>query len=276
MTLGVRTELKNLNSFRFIEKAIHYEEARHRYELEQGGQIKQETRWYCPETDQTHLLRDKEQENDYRYFPDPDLLPIRITEHMLEHIKANMPKTPEELKKTLAKELSPDDIDFLLTTPAHMSFYTNIKEQSSASAELIVNWLKGPYTALLNEQKHTFATPPISVKDMALLLNHIADNTLSHHTAKRIFTQLASTQKTVAELVQQAIDTQNTTTDALDATIGDVIHHYPEQVADYRAGKDKLLAFFVGQVMKRLSGGADPSHISMLLRQRLTLMGSEP
>lgn len=270
-SLGTRTELKNLNSFRFIEKAIAYEELRHQDILESGQHVRQETRLYCPNTDTTQLLRSKENENDYRYFPDPDLLPIHITEKDLELIKTNMPALPATIKQRLqdSENLATNDIEFLLTSPAVMQFYDDVKRQSHAPSTTIINWLKGTYTATLNDRGLTFEEPPVSSAHLACLLDRLTDNKIPAHIAKTIFAQLLTAPGSVDELIIASGYQQQSNTSVIEGIIQTTIENYPQQAADYRSGKQKLLSFFVGQVMKQTKGQGDPTQINELLRKYL-------
>lgn len=269
--LGTRTELKNLNSFRFIEKAIHYEEERHKDILEAGQQVLQETRLYCPDTDRTQVLRSKENENDYRYFPDPDLLPIQITADDISRIKASMPPSPSEIKKCLQEDnLALENIDFLLTSPAIYKFFTEVKSQSHAETKTIVNWLKGSYTAALNSQGLSFEEPPVSAAHLACLLDRLADNIIPNSIAKDIFGKLLEgSPSSIDELITSSGYQSQSDNSFLEEIIRTTIKNNPQQAEDYRAGKEKLLAFFVGQVMKQTKGKADPAQINLLVRKEL-------
>jgi aspartyl-tRNA(Asn)/glutamyl-tRNA(Gln) amidotransferase subunit B len=270
-TLGTRTELKNLNSFRYIEKAIAYEQARHQDVLESGHKITQETRLYNPDTNSTHPMRDKENENDYRYFPDPDLLPIQVTRFQIAEIKNNLPDLPAKIHQHLKKTplLNDEDINFILSSPEAYQFYKEIKAISKSSEKLIINWLKGHYAALLNEHNLTFETLPISAKTMASLLDKIHDNTLSSNNAKLIFIKLWNGEEDVDAIIQREGYQQMENSTALEEMIIKVIQQFPEQVTEYRAGKEKLLAFFVGQIMKQTKGQANPEQINQLLKKHL-------
>ncbi len=269
--LGTRTELKNLNSFRFIEKAIHYEEERHKDILEAGQHVLQETRLYCPDTDTTQLLRSKENENDYRYFPDPDLLPIQITAEDIACIKKSMPISPAEIRKHLLEEdnLSAENIDFLLTSPALFKFFNNVRGQTHAKTTTIVNWLKGTYTAALNSQGLSFEQPPVSAMDLACLLDRLSDNTIPNNLAKDIFGKLLDSSQSVDELIAASGYQSEGNNSLLEGIILETIKNHPQQAVDYRAGKEKLLSFFVGQVMKQTQGKADPALINVLVRKEL-------
>ena len=269
--LGTRTELKNLNSFRFIEKAIQYEQIRHQDMLETGQRVAQETRLYCPNTNTTQLMRSKENENDYRYFPDPDLLPIKITAEDLAQTKENLPTLPSEIRQRLLNvdNLNADDSDFVLTSKALVQFYDDVKRQSHAEAKTIVNWLKGTYTAALHEQGLTFEQPPVSAFQMSCLLDRLTDKIIPAQLAKIIFSQLMTSDLQVDELITASGYQQKNDNNQIEDVIRTTIDNHPQQAADYRAGKEKLLAFFVGQVMKQLKGQADPAEINLLLRKYL-------
>ena len=270
-TLGTRTELKNLNSFRYIEKAIAVEQSRHQDLLESGQKIIQQTRLYNPDTDSTHPMRDKENENDYRYFPDPDLLPIQVTRFQIAEIKNSLPDLPEKIYQQLKNTpaLNDEDISFILSSPAAYHFYKAIKTTSHATDKIITNWLKGQYSAALNEQNLTFENPPISAQTMASLLDKVQDNTVSSNIAKTIFTLLWAGEKDVDAIIKREGYQQTDDTSALEEMINKLILEYPEQAAEYRAGKEKLLAFFVGQMMKQTKGKASPEVINTLLKKHL-------
>jgi aspartyl-tRNA(Asn)/glutamyl-tRNA(Gln) amidotransferase subunit B len=270
-TFGTRTELKNLNSFRFIEKAIQYEQFRHQTILESGNQVAQETRFYCPKTNSTQLLRSKENENDYRYFPDPDLLPIPITAADIAHAKASMPECPSTIRQRLQQDnaLSSEDIDFLLTSPSLLLFYEKVQRQSHAETRTIVNWLKGTYTAALKEQGLTFEHPPVSADQLADLLDRLTNKLIPASLAKTIFAQLIIKSQPIDVLIVASGYQQPTTPDLIEEIIRTTLANYPQQVTDYRAGKEKLFAFFVGQVMKQTKGQASPEAVNQLLRQHL-------
>lgn len=268
LTLGTRTELKNLNSFRFIEKAIAYEQCRHQDLLERGLPIIQQTRLYCSDTNTTRPMRDKENENDYRYFPDPDLLPIKITEEDIARIKAHLPALPAALRLQLIEQdgLPDEDIDFLLSSPSVFRFYDSAKKQSHAPAKIVVNWLKGTYTAALNNQGLDFDAAPISPERIACLLDRLTDNQISANNAKRVFAELMTRSDDVDTIIASLGCQQVDNAALIEELIRLTVENNPQQAADYRAGKEKLMAFFVGQVMKQLKGTADPAVVSELLR----------
>ncbi|KTD78431.1 Asp-tRNA(Asn)/Glu-tRNA(Gln) amidotransferase subunit GatB [Legionella waltersii] len=270
--LGTRVELKNLNSFRFIEKAISYEQARQQDLLESGKQVTQETRLYNPDTNTTHSMRSKENENDYRYFPDPDLLPIHITKEQIEIIRDKMPALPDEIHNELKSvpALNEEDILFLLSFPDAYHFYKRVKEHSNAPDKLMINWLKGQFSANLNEANLSFDDSPIEPQTMAKFFDKISDNTMSSSIAKIVFPFLWKGEKDVDAILKREGYQQNQNDSELDGIIQRIISQHPEQVAEYKAGKEKLLAFFVGQVMKQTKGKASPENINERLRMQLS------
>ena len=272
-TLGTRTELKNLNSFRFIEKAIAYERARHQDILEHGGTLQQETRLYNPDTNTTQVMRSKENENDYRYFPDPDLLPITITEAEIATIKEHLPALPAQLIKIFQTDatLNDEDIHFILASPAAYYFYKEVRNLCLCPNKLLFNWLKGPYAAALNETQTSFDTPPVSAKNLAILLDKIHEKSLSANNAKQIFIKLCEGEEDIQLIIQREGYHQTQDHSAIENTVKHIIHLYPNQVAEYKTGKEKLMAFFVGQVMKEMKGKADPDTVNQLLKQYLAL-----
>ncbi|RUR15713.1 Asp-tRNA(Asn)/Glu-tRNA(Gln) amidotransferase subunit GatB [Legionella sp. km535] len=269
--LGTRTELKNLNSFRFIEKAIAFERARHQDVLESGQKIIQETRLYNPDTNSTHAMRDKENENDYRYFPDPDLLPIQVTRFQIAEIKNSLPDLPEQISRELqaVPSLNDEDMNFLLSSPEAYQFYKAVKSYTKSTDKLIINWLKGQYAASLNEHNLTFDTQPVSAQTLAKLLDKLHDNTLSSINAKIIFTKLWAGEDDVEAIIQREGFQQMNNSAALEELIIKIIHQYPDQASEYKAGKEKLLGFFVGQIMKQTKGQANPEHINTLVKKHL-------
>ncbi|MDR3441444.1 MAG: Asp-tRNA(Asn)/Glu-tRNA(Gln) amidotransferase subunit GatB [Legionella sp.] len=269
--LGTRTELKNLNSFRYIEKAIAFEQARQQDLLESGQPVIQQTRLYNPDTNSTHAMRDKENENDYRYFPDPDLLPIQITRFEIAEIKSNLPDLPKAIYTQLKKidSLNEDDIHFLLSAPAIYHFYKEIKVLTRAPEKMIINWLKGQYAAAVNEHHSSFETPKVSAKLMAALLDKVQDELISLNNARTLFSLLWAGEEDIEAIIERESFQKVDDTAALEELISKLIQQYPEQTADYRAGKEKLLAFFVGQIMKQTKGQADPERINALLKKHL-------
>ena len=269
--LGTRTELKNLNSFRFIEKAIAYEQNRHQDLLESGQNVTQETRLYCPNTDRTEVLRSKENENDYRYFPDPDLLPIKISSSLLKEIKESMPELPAEIIKRLELDdkITFDDIEFLLSSPIIIKFYDKVKSLSHADAKTIVNWLKGTYSAALNAASLSFDQAPVPEIYLAELLNKLTDNKITSNIAKSIFAKLMIKLQPIDELINSSGFDKQIDNNLLEDIIKEIVKNNPKQVEDFRSGKEKIFSFFVGLVMKQTKGSADPAIVNTLLREYL-------
>jgi len=268
-TLGTRTELKNLNSFRFIEKAIAYEQARHQDILEQNRQVIQETRLFCTVTESTQSMRSKENENDYRYFPDPDLLPIAISSQDLQSIKASMPPLPADIKEQLRldERLQEEDLQFLLGSPAIYQFFLKVQEHSEADKKTIINWMKGQYMATLNDNGLDFESAPLPADLLGALLTCVHQKSVSNASARQIFTRLWAGERNLEDLVKQSNAGQIQDTEQLMTLIDSLIDQYPQQAAEYRQGKEKLLAFFVGQVMKASKGKGSPEVISALLKR---------
>lgn len=270
--LGVRSELKNINSFRFIEQAIHYEQARHQDLLKRNMPILQETRLYNPTSNRTEHLRSKENENDYRYFPDPDLLPVHISKAYLEEIQAQMPPLPSIIRKRLRNEhaLSEDDIEFLLTTPEHLAYFEATLSETKAELNTVLNWMKGPVSAALNQANASFASPNVNAKLLASLLDKLESGAINGNIAKKIFAQLLDGEQDIDGIMAREGYNASLSEDTLESIIKTIISQYPTQVADYKAGKDKLLGFFIGEVMKSCKGQADPADTQRLLKMYLS------
>ncbi len=263
--LGTRVELKNLNSYRFIEKAIAFEQHRQAHLLDSNQAVVQETRLYNESNHTTVSMRDKESVCDYRYFPDPDLLPIFIDEDTHKRLRSSMPELPEAIRSRLAADgISSDDMDYLLSSPALIKYYDTIKQHSRAPAKLIVNWLKGALTAELKEQQQTFENIAVSAHAFADLLDHLADKKIPDKLGKDILKQLFQGDQTVPDLIaasgyqpQVAFD-QALLKDTLMA-------QFPQQIAQYRSGDQKILSFLIGQAMKLTKGQVDPKDIAAFL-----------
>lgn len=266
--LGTRVEIKNLNSFHFIEKAIDFEIQRQKSCIESGQLIQQETRLYCETRHETIVMRSKEDLNDYRYLPDPDLMPIFISQEYLNEIRSLCPPLPDAIKERLIEsdELEADDLDFLLSSPKWLHVYDEIKNQSSVSPKSIVNWLKGPMRAALNQNP----SRQIPKEILITLLNHLETQQISFHAAKRIFNLSLESDQDIDFLIQKEIENHsNWSEEAIQNIISKTIAAQTELWADLKAGKDKLLAFFVGQIMKELKGQADPAAVSRLIQKNL-------
>ena len=268
---GTRTEIKNLNSFRFLERAIRFEVDRQIDVLERGGQVVQETRLYDVDRDQTRPMRTKEEANDYRYFPDPDLLPLVLEEEQIAQATADLPELPDVKAGRFRDQYGLSDYDAnLLTSSLTMADYFETVAQGCGNPKLAANWLLGEISAALNKADLDLEQAPISAKQLAGLLQRIEDGTISGKIAKQVFEALWRGEGSTADAIIEAKGLkQITDRDAIGALVDAVIAQHPAQVAQYRAGKEKVLGFFVGQVMKASRGKANPQQVNALLREKL-------
>ena len=264
--LGTKVELKNLNSFRFIEKAIVYEQHRQASLLDSHQKIEQETRLFNETTGCTEPMRDKESVCDYRYFADPDLLPIHIDATTLESLAREMPEVPDALSNALRNEgiSNQEDIDFLLTSPTVFHFFSAVKQLSLASVHMILKWLKGPLVAELKHHNLSFESNSLGAEGFASLLNNLNDGTISDATGKKILNLLFTSNESVSALI--SVHGYITPSDEqLQQTIATVLSQYPQQTMQLQQGDQKILSFLTGQTMKALNGQADAKHLQQLL-----------
>ena len=269
--LGTRTELKNINSFRFLERAINFEVQRQIEILEDGGRIVQETRLYDADLDETRSMRSKEEANDYRYFPDPDLLPVRIDDARIERIRATLPELPEAKRQRYAGELGLSDYNAeLLSASREIADYFEaaLAEAEELSVQL-ANWILGDVTGALNKADLGFADCPVAPAQLAGLLKRIADDTISGKIAKEVFEAMWNGEGDADAIIEARGLKQISDSGALEAMIDEVIAGNPAQVEQFRAGKEKVLGFFVGQIMKQTQGKANPGQVNKLLREKL-------
>ena len=268
---GTRTELKNINSFRFVERAINYEVERQIDLIESGGKVSQETRLYDPNKNETRPMRSKEEANDYRYFPDPDLLPLVITEEQIQTVKQNLPELPQQKRDRFISEysLSHYDATVLVSSRAMASYFETVVTASGNQAKLSANWVMGELSAALNKADIEITESPVSADQLGNLVLRIADNTISGKIAKTIFEALWNKEGSVDEIIEKRGLKQVTDMGAIETLIDKIIAENPGQVADYRAGKDKLFGFFVGQAMKASGGKLNPQQLNELLKQKL-------
>jgi len=271
---GTRCEIKNVNSFRFVEKAINYEVERQIDVLEGGGSIVQETRLYDSAKDETRSMRSKEEANDYRYFPDPDLLPLVIEPALVESVRATLPELPDEKAARFALHygLSAYDAGVLTSSRELADFYEAVVREvggGAPSAKLAANWVMGDFSALLNRDGLEIAAARVPAAALAGLLRRIQDGTISGKIAKEVF-ELMWAEAAAADAVIEAKGLkQITDTSAIEAAIEAVMAASPKQLAEYRSGKDKLFGFFVGQAMKATQGKANPAQLNELLKKKL-------
>jgi aspartyl-tRNA(Asn)/glutamyl-tRNA(Gln) amidotransferase subunit B len=271
---GTRAEIKNLNSFRFVEKAIQYEIARQIELIESGGTVVQETRLYDSDKDETRSMRSKEEANDYRYFPDPDLLPVEIDSAFIEAVRATLPELPDEKAARFAKvfALSAYDAGVLSASRELGAYFESVVSGLTASAghaKLAANWVMGELSSALNRDNLDIEKSRVSAAHLTGLLLRIGDETISGKMAKEVFEAMWSSGQTADAIIEAKGLRQITDSGAIEAVIDAVIAANPKQLADYRAGKDKLFGFFVGQVMKATSGKANPAQLNELLKTKL-------
>jgi len=267
---GTRAELKNINSFRFVEKAINLEVDRQIDILENGGTITQETRLYDAEKHETRSMRSKEEANDYRYFPDPDLLPIIITDEEIEQLRLQLPEMPEQKYQRYIKELLLSEKDAaIISSNIDMSDYFEKICDKTEDAKLSANWLIGELSAFLNKQSIDITESPVSAEQFSDLLLRIKDNTISGKIAKDVFSAMAQGEGSADEIIEKKGLKQITDSSAIESIIDDILANNPKQVEEYKAGKEQLIGFFVGQVMKASKGKANPGQVNQLLKQKL-------
>jgi aspartyl-tRNA(Asn)/glutamyl-tRNA(Gln) amidotransferase subunit B len=269
---GTRAEIKNLNSFRFVEKAINYEVARQIDVLEGGGKVVQETRLYDADRGETRSMRSKEEANDYRYFPDPDLLPVIVSDEFVTEIKATLPELPDAKAQRFASQhgLSVYDAQVLTASAELAGYYETVVRELGGEPKLAANMVMGDLSGLLNRDNLEIAASPVSALALAGLLKRIVDNTISGKIAKEVFEAMWSERRGADEIIKDRGLQQITDDSAIEQVIAAVLADNPGQLADYRSGKDKLFGFFVGQVMKRTQGKANPARLNELLKKHLS------
>jgi len=272
---GTRAEIKNLNSFRFVEKAIHYEVARQVELIESGGKVVQETRLYDSDKDETRSMRSKEEANDYRYFPDPDLLPVEIDERFIAAVRTTLPELPDEKAARFARDLglSVYDAGVLCASRELGNYFEAVLAELSAPhaahAKLAANWVMGELSSALNRDNVEITASRVSPAALSGLLARIVDATISGKIAKDVFEAMWSEGKAADDIIEAEGLRQITDSGAIEGVIDAVIAANPKQLADFRAGKDKLFGFFVGQVMKATGGKANPAQLNDLLKAKL-------
>jgi aspartyl-tRNA(Asn)/glutamyl-tRNA(Gln) amidotransferase subunit B len=269
---GTRAEIKNVNSFRFVERAINYEVERQIDVIESGGTVVQETRLYDPDRGETRPMRSKEEANDYRYFPDPDLLPLAIDEATIEAVRATLPELPDEKAARLVADhgLSAYDAGVLTASRELADYYeTVVQGLGGGQYKLAANWVMGELSGALNKDGLDVLQSRVAAPALAGLLARIGDNTISGKIAKEVFEAMWAEGKSADEIIDAKGLRQITDTSAIEQAIDDVMAKSPQQLADYRAGKDKLFGFFVGQVMKATGGKANPAQLNELLKKKL-------
>lgn len=270
---GTRTETKNVNSFRFAQRAILFEVERQAEILDNGGKVVQQTRLYDPERDETRPMRSKENAHDYRYFPEPDLLPLEFDQAFIAQVQQDLPELPWEKTERFMRELELSEYDAKVLTADRDSadyFEAAMAAQPKVSGKAIANWVIGEVNAYLNKHNLEIAQAPISAPQLAELLARVEDKTISNSAAKKVFEALwEDNSATIDGLIEKLGLKQITDTSALETIVDKIMADSPNQLEQYRAGKDKLFGYFVGQAMKATQGKADPKVINELLKKKL-------
>ncbi len=269
--LGTRTELKNINSFKFLEKAINLEVVRQQDTLEDGEEVVQETRLYDDMKNETRSMRSKEEANDYRYFPDPDLLPVDIDDELLIQIKSALPELPTEKKSRYIGEfgLSSYDAENLTSQKAFADFFESMLSEDT-DAKLSANWVMGELSAALNKNQMNIKDSPISAKELSGLVKRITDETISGKIAKDVFKAMWKGQGSADEVIESQGLKQMTDINTIESIIDKVLANNSSQVEQFKSGNTKMLGFFVGQVMKETQGKANPKQVNQLLNEKLS------
>ncbi|MDT8383811.1 MAG: Asp-tRNA(Asn)/Glu-tRNA(Gln) amidotransferase subunit GatB [Gammaproteobacteria bacterium] len=268
---GTRAELKNINSFRFVEKAIEIEVERQIDVIESGGRVVQETRLYDSDRNETRSMRSKEEANDYRYFPDPDLLPVVIEEAFLAAVKATLPELPDEKRRRYMQTLSLSAYDAgVLTASRELAeYFEAVFAIAGGESKLSANWVSGELMGAINKSDLPLRDSPVSAAMLGGMIRRIADNTISGKMAKEVFEAMWNGEGDADSVIAARGLKQITDNSAIEPIIDEIIANNPGQLEQYRAGKDKLFGFFVGQVMKATQGKANPQQVNGLLEQKL-------
>ncbi len=268
---GTRTETKNLNSFRFVERAINFEIERQIDVLESGGKVVQETRLFDPDRGETRSMRSKEEANDYRYFPDPDLLPVVVDESLLASVRDTLPELPDAKRDRFVSDygLPAYDAGVLTATRELADYYESVAALVPGAPKLAANWVMGDLAARLNENGLDITHSPVDAPRLATLLQRIEDQTISGKIAKEVFEAMWEENLDADSVIEQKGLKQITDSSAIAAMIDEVMEANPKQLEQYRSGKDKLFGFFVGQVMKASRGKANPAEVNRLLKEKL-------
>ncbi len=273
--LGIRTELKNLNSFKYIEQAIEFEIERQIDVIESGEKVTQETRLYDPEQNETRVMRSKEEANDYRYFPDPDLLPVCIDQETIESIRKELPELPAAKRERFIKEfaLSEYDSDVLTTSRDQAEYFEATVNAADGEAKLSANWVMGELSSILNKNNTDITQSLVSAEMLGGMIKRIKDNTISSKIAKQVFEAMINGEGTADEIIENKGLKQVTDTGIIAKLVDNVIASNPDQVKQYQEApgekQDRLIGFFVGQIMKQSKGKASPQQVNQLLQKRL-------
>jgi len=269
--LGTRAELKNINSFKFLERAINLEVERQQDILEEGGKVAQETRLYDAVKHETRSMRSKEEANDYRYFPDPDLLPVEISDELMAQIKQELPELPQEKKARFITEfgLNEYDADVLTSQKPMADYFEKMIVNNTDHVKLCANWIMGELSASLNKHQLELLDAPIAADDLSLLVSRIGDDTISGKIAKDVFKAMWDGEGSADEIIEAKGLKQMSDTSAIEAIVDEIIANNAPQVEQFKSGNEKILGFFVGQAMKATQGKVNPKLLNEMLRTKL-------
>ncbi len=267
--LGTRCEIKNVNSVRFVQQAVEYEARRQVEVIEGGGKIDQETRLFDTKNGTTRTMRSKEDAHDYRYFPDPDLLPLVVEDSFVEDIRKSMPELPDAKKHRFMKDygLSIQDAGVLIAEKERTDYFETVAK--GRDAKLAANWVLSELLGALKKAEKEFHDSPVKAEQLGGLIALISDNTISGKIAKEVFAEMFATGKEAAEIVESRGLRQVTDTGAIEKIVTEVVKENPDKVAEYKGGKDKLFGFFVGQILKKSGGKANPGLVNDILKKKL-------
>ena len=269
--LGIRAEIKNINSFKFVEQAINYEIERQSEILDSGGEVVQETRLYDPAKNQTRSMRSKEEANDYRYFPDPDLLPVYIDDQDIKSIKSTMPELPEEKRIRFMRDysLSEYDTSVLISDKNLSSYFESVIESKKLEPKNVVNWILTDLLGLANKNRTAINELPITPDRLEQLLIFVHDGIISNKQGKAVLEKMWDTSKTPKEIIDSEGISQESNENEINKLVDKVLENHYKSVEEYMKGKDKLFGFFIGEVMKESKGKANPKIVNKILRERL-------
>jgi aspartyl-tRNA(Asn)/glutamyl-tRNA(Gln) amidotransferase subunit B len=269
--LGTRAEIKNINSFRFVEQAINHEIERQIMVIEGGGRVVQETRLFDPDKQETRPMRSKEEANDYRYFPDPDLLPVELDEEFIESVRQSLPELPDARKQRFVETYSLSEYDAgVLTASREMADYFEVVvKQAGGQGKLSANWVMGELSGALNKHDISLADSPVTAEALGAMLQRIEDGTISGKIAKQVFEAMWKGDGTADEVIEAQGLKQISDSSAIEGIIQEVLDNSPKQIEQYKNGQQKLFGYFVGQVMKATQGKANPKQVNELLRKKL-------
>ncbi|MDH5191101.1 MAG: Asp-tRNA(Asn)/Glu-tRNA(Gln) amidotransferase subunit GatB [Gammaproteobacteria bacterium] len=269
---GTRAELKNINSFRFVERAINFEVERQIDVIESGGQVVQETRLYDADKDETRSMRSKEESHDYRYFPDPDLLPVEVTADDIERVRGELPELPDQKRDRFMAdyELNMEEANILTSSRETGDYFETVIKASNSKPKICANWVMGELSGALNKSDMSISESPVSAEMLGGLIQRINDNTISGKIAKQVFEAMWNGEGDADAVIENKGLKQVTDTGAIEKIIDEILAANTAQVEQYRAGKEKMLGFFVGQVMKQSQGKANPAIVNNLLKEKLS------